>query len=186
MDKRRRLSGDDFFGFDREFERMREEMEKLMEGMMGSIPAGNLEKFAKPGEAKHAEKTGVYGFSIRIGPDGKPVIREFGNVKPEAAKEAKIPIGDEREPLIDVIEGKDEITVIAELPGVGKKDIRASGEGRELEIKVVTKERRYHKILELPATVDFANTRAKYNNGVLEIILEKNAKGGQNRKIEIA
>lgn len=185
MDKRRRLLDNDFFRFDREFERMREEMEKLMEAMMGGIPAGNLEKFAKPGGAKHAEKTGVYGFSIRVGPDGKPVIREFGNVKPEAAREEKIPISDEREPLVDVIEGKNEITVIAELPGVDKKDIRASGEGRELEIKVVTKERKYHKILDLPATVDFANTRAKYNNGVLEIILEKNAKGTANKKIEI-
>lgn len=185
MNRRRRLFDDDFFGFDREFERMREEMEKLMEGMMGGVSAGNLEKFAKPGEAKHAEKTGVYGFSIRIGRDGKPVIREFGNVKPEAAKEAKIQISDEREPLVDIIEGKSDITVIAELPGVDRKDIHMEGEGRNLTIEVKTKGRKYYKELELPSAADFANAKAKYNNGVLETVVQKSAKGSESRKIEI-
>ncbi len=176
--KRRIFDDDDFFGFDREFERMREEMERLMEEMMVRIPEPDLEKLAKQ------QKSGVYGLSIRIGPDGKPVVREFGNMTPEAGKEEKIPISDEREPLVDVIEGEKEITVIAEVPGVEKKDIRISGGGKELEIRVETANRKYHKVLELPSRADFGKAKAAYNNGVLEIVIPKGG-GKESKKIEI-
>lgn len=179
MAKRRRIFGDeDFFGFDREFERMREEMEHLMEEMMVRIPEPDLEKLAKQ------QKSGVYGLSIKIGPDGKPIVREFGNMTPEAWKEEKIPISEEREPLVDVIEREKEITVIAEVPGVEKKDIRISGEEKELEIKVETANRKYHKVLELPSQVDFGKAKAAYNNGVLEIVIPKGG-GKESKKIEI-
>ncbi len=180
MMKKRKFFEGDFFGFDREFERMREEMERLMEGMMNRIPEPDLEKLAKKGQG------GVYGISVNIGLDGKPVIREFGNMKPEATKEAKMPISEEREPLVDVIEGKTDITVIAELPGVDKKDIHLSGEGKGLVIDVKTAERKYHKELELPSAADFENANAKCNNGVLEVIIPKSAEGSENKRIEIS
>src|SRR5271156_5551593 len=50
----------------------------------------------------------VYGYSMTIGPDGKPVIREFGNVKRGPTKEWKEAISDTREPLVDVVEGEKE------------------------------------------------------------------------------
>ena len=63
----------------------------------------------------------VYGYSMTIGPNGKPVIREFGNVKPSRHGPM---IKEEREPLIDVVNTDGEINVVAELPGVDKKDIK--------------------------------------------------------------
>ncbi|MEM4702495.1 MAG: Hsp20/alpha crystallin family protein, partial [Archaeoglobaceae archaeon] len=60
----------------------------------------------------------IRGFSIRIGPDGRPEIREFGT-KP-LIKEMGV---EERKPLVDVIETDNEIQVIAEMPGVKKEDI---------------------------------------------------------------
>ena len=35
----------------------------------------------------------VYGYSMTIGPDGKPRIREFGNVKPTSAGRSMVESG---------------------------------------------------------------------------------------------
>src|SRR5215472_12580891 len=51
----------------------------------------------------------VYGYSFSMGPDGKPVVREFGNVKPSISggtsgtPRPKLAVKDEREPLVDTI-----------------------------------------------------------------------------------
>jgi len=42
--------------------------------------------------------------------------------------------GPEREPIVDVLEGKDGITVIAELPGVSEEDLKISLEKDILKI----------------------------------------------------
>lgn len=62
----------------------------------------------------------MYGYSVTIGPDGKPVIREFGNMKPSIDKEGKIALKEGREPMVDVITSDDEIKVVAEILGVNK------------------------------------------------------------------
>ena len=75
----------------------------------------------------------VYGYSMTVGPDGKPVIREFGNVKRGPSKEWKEAISDTREPLVDVVEGDKEVRVIAELPGAKKQDIELTVDGKSLD-----------------------------------------------------
>ena len=39
-----------------------------------------------------------YGYAMTIGPDGKPVVKEYGNVKP-----GLLPTSDTREPLVDTL-----------------------------------------------------------------------------------
>jgi HSP20 family protein len=48
----------------------------------------------------------VYGYSVKIGPDGKPVIREFGNMRPNIGRRRKAPFNlqDHRDPLVDIVE----------------------------------------------------------------------------------
>src|SRR3989304_1293319 len=60
----------------------------------------------------------VYGFSMSVGPDGRPVIREFGNVEPTARGPL---LKEEREPLVDVIDSNGEVGVVSGLPGVGEE-----------------------------------------------------------------
>ena len=104
---RRRDPWEDMFGsFDDEFEEMRRRMDAMMEGFM----SGEMEQIGQPM---------IYGFSMRVGPDGKPRIQEFGNTTPPRTDEAG-----RREPLTDIIEEKDTVRVIVELPGVEKDDIR--------------------------------------------------------------
>ena len=116
----------------------------------------------------------VYGYSVTIGPDGKPQIREFGNVKPEAKfGKPQINIREEREPLVDIMTTDGEVKVIAELPGVEKKDIRLQGTEKTLTISVDMPQRKYYKEVELPAEVEPKKAKSTYKNGVLEVTLQK-------------
>ncbi len=112
----------------------------------------------------------VYGFSMSVGTNGKPVIREFGNVHQSRIGPR---IREEREPLVDIMEDEKDVVIIAELPGVEKEDIILHATGSSLTIDVDTPTRKYHKELKLPTEVDSKSARASYKNGVVEIHLKK-------------
>lgn len=112
----------------------------------------------------------VYGYSMTIGPDGKPVVREFGNVQP-GRRGPKIK--EEREPLVDVVSTDNEVKVVAELPGVEKKDIKLHALDEVLTISVDTPDRKYYKEIKLPTEVDPRDSKSSYKNGVLEVTLQK-------------
>jgi HSP20 family protein len=112
----------------------------------------------------------VYGYSIKIGPDGRPEIREFGNVKPTRFGPT---VKEEREPLVDIVETDNEVHVVAELPGVEKEDIKLHGTEDTLTISVDTPQRKYYKEVTLPAKVNVKEAKTQYKNGVLEVKLPK-------------
>jgi HSP20 family protein len=112
----------------------------------------------------------VYGYSMKIGPDGKPDIQEFGNIK----KSHKGPeVKEEREPLVDIVDNTDEIRVVVELPGVEKTDIKLYGTDDSLTISVDTAQYRYYKEIELPVKIRTKDARSTYKNGVLEVVIPK-------------
>ncbi|HVP92420.1 MAG TPA: archaeal heat shock protein Hsp20 [Acidobacteriota bacterium] len=123
----------------------------------------------------------VYGYSMTIGPDGKPQIREFGNVKPSTSPEResfgtrrpRLDVKEEREPLVDVINTDGEVKVVVELPGVEKEDIKLYGTEKTLTISVDKPQRKYYKEIDLPALVDSKTAKSNYKNGVLEVTLTK-------------
>jgi len=136
----------------------------------------------------------VYGYSMTIGPDGKPKIREFGNIKPSLKPEAfgltrpTFDVKEEREPLVDVISTDDEVKVVAELPGVEKEDIKLHGIENTLTVSVDTPKRKYFKEIKLPVAVIPNKAKTVYKNGVLEVTLpkirEKKKTKGEPIKIE--
>ncbi len=139
---------------------------------MSSLDEKEIERLSRQPNTK------VYGFSMRVGPDGKPVVREFGNWKPgveiRGPKEAVKALEEgERSPLIDVIDDKNEVVVIAEVPGVEKREIDLHATKSELEISVENPERRYYRKVELPKEVIPESAKASYKNGVLEVRLKK-------------
>ncbi len=133
----------------------------------------------------------VYGYSFSMGPDGKPVIREFGNVKPSlkggptGKVKPRLDVKEDREPLIDTIVNPDTVKVVAELPGVEKPDIALECDGQKLTLKVDTDKRRYYKELELPVEVDPDTSKASYKNGVLELLLTRKKTGSKAKQIAI-
>lgn len=128
------------------------------------------EEFMKRAEEGKVFGPYVYGFSITIGPDGKPIIKEFGNIRRTAGRPK---ITEEREPLVDVIEDKNTITIVAEVPGVSKENIDIKIRDMRLVISAASGDRKYYKEIELPAKVKPESAKASYKNGVLEIRLEK-------------
>jgi HSP20 family protein len=176
--KRRRLpfSGGDFFGdVDDVFREMEEMMERQFKEFSERTPRDLIRERTMPDGSK-ARQFGpyVYGYSMTIDPDGKPQIREFGNLKPgKTLGKPRVDIKEQREPLIDIMQTDGEVKVIAEVPGVEKTNIKLHGTEKTVTISVNTLERKYYKEIKLPAEVDTKKTKASYNNGVLEITLKK-------------
>jgi len=167
-----------FEDIDEVFREMEEIMEKEFKEFSRRAPRDLIRERTLPDGSKVQEwGPFVYGYSFKVGPDGKPQIREFGNIKPGAGPgRPSIDFKEEREPLTDVMETNGEVKVIVELPGVEKEDIKLHGTEDTLTISVDTPRRKYHKEVELPAMVEPRQAKASYKNGVLEVTLQKRKK----------
>lgn len=114
---------------------------------------------------------GVIGFSIRTAVGGKSVVEQFGNIK--KTSEGSVVVEEEREPITDVFDERDEVLLISEIPGVDEKDIRLTLKGDILEIFASTKNRIYRKEVLLPQEVKQEKLTYSYKNGVLEVRIKK-------------
>lgn len=158
----------------REMERM---MEDVFKEFTDRIPESMVRERKLPDGSTFREMGPfIWGWSMTMGPDRQPKIREFGNLKPSTwvrPWEPPFNLKEEREPLVDVMEDERRIRVVAELPGVEKEDIKLHATERTLVISVDTKERKYYKELELPGKADPPSAKSSYKNGVLEVELKK-------------
>ncbi len=119
----------------------------------------------------------TYGYSVYQGPDGIRHVREFGSPRET--------IGIEKA-FTDVSEEQDLIRIVAEIPGVEKQDIQLSCTPTAINIKVDAPNKSFSKDLALPCEVDMNSAKATYNNGLLEVTLDKLAPSVKGRTIEIA
>ncbi|MDX1373845.1 MAG: archaeal heat shock protein Hsp20 [Nitrososphaeraceae archaeon] len=185
----RQLFGSSRRGFGRwNFEdifRQLDEMRRNMEGtfseefanIQDTVPKDLIKEY-ETSEGGKVREVGpiVYGYSMTIGPDGKPKIREFGNVKPSDVRGTSFgrpSISSEREPLVDISSEDKEVKIIAEMPGISKEKIRINVYDDSVEITSDDPKRRYHKTVELSEDVDIDSAKSRYNNGILEIVFKK-------------
>lgn len=95
-----------------------------------------------------------------------------------------------RAPKVDIVEAETAYTVTAELPGIGKDDVKVSIDGRNVVIaaeakanadkaegeKVIHRERavaNWTRTFNLPVDLDSSVSSAKMDNGVLTVVLVK-------------
>jgi HSP20 family protein len=97
-------------------------------------------------------------------------VETFGNIKktPEGPK-----VDEEREPITDIFNEKNELMIIAEMPGIEETDIKIDLKEDILEISASSKSRTYRKEMLLPVKVTRQNLRHKFTNGILEIRIKK-------------
>lgn len=114
---------------------------------------------------------GVFGFSIKTASGEKSVVERFGNIK--KTREGSVVVEEERVPLTDVFDEKDEILIIAEIPGVREEGISLTLKGDILEISAVNRNRAYRKEVILPIEVKKENLSYSYKNGILEVKIKK-------------
>jgi HSP20 family protein len=170
---------------------MMREMEKMMQdafkNMEQQMPK-NLVRERKMEDGSTVREMGpiVYGYSVKIGPDGKPVVRKFGNVDAfPNLRGGGMSVKGEREPLVDVIKGEGEIRVVAEVPGVAKEDLKVTADENTVTIESLTGEQRYHKRIDLPEAVDPKTAKSTYKNGILEVSFKTKSKGSSGVQINI-
>lgn len=159
----------------------------FFKGLEGKFPKDLVKEEKLPdGSVKKEYGPFIYGYSMRIGPDGKPIVMEFGNVKRKVSPVKPLEVKEAAEPLVEVIAEEDQIRVIAEVPGVDKEDIKLNVVGKTLSIRAESERRKYSKDVELPEEVDPKTAKASYKNGVLEVTLSriKKEKKGEEIRVE--
>jgi HSP20 family protein len=172
----------------REFDNMEREMDSIfgrLEDIQTNAPQELVREYQTSDGAKVREVGPlVYGYSMTIGPDGKPKVREFGNVKSpnqlgvtgtigNATKSSSQQISAEREPLVDVNTTDKEVKVVLEIPGVKKEDIKINAFDEAVEVIANNLQRKYHKTIDLPKEANPETAKSIYQNGILEITFSK-------------
>lgn len=121
-------------------------------------------------EKMQDEMTNLFDFTLRPGRQEDIIARDWS-------------------PSLDVSESKDSLVVKADIPGMNKEDIHVSVQKDTLVIKGEKKQEKevkeenfirteraygsFYRAITLPETVDAANVKANYKNGVLELTLPK-------------
>ena len=176
-------------GMFREFEEMRRDMERMFEETIQDIervPKELVREYETPSGKVREVGPLVYGYTATIGPDGKPRVREFGNVRPSLGAAAAPMLSSEIEPLADVITSDKEVKVTVEMPGVSKQDIKINASDNTVEVSTTENaKRKYHRMIELPPETNVETAKSAYTNGILEITFSKKAKPkGKEIKVE--
>ena len=148
-------------------------VEKLVDLAADLKEAGGEIKKEGEIDLSHLKKgmKGVFGFSVKSAVGGKPTVETFGH---KIKKTPKGPtVEEEREPIIDVFDEKEEIKIYAEMPGVNDESISVDLKGDILEIMAVSKDRKYRKEILLPVKVEPKTLERSFKNGILEIKIKK-------------
>jgi HSP20 family protein len=184
---KRRRAGSWFPDIDEMFREMEKMMQEAFKNVEQQVPK-NLVKERKMDDGSVVREMGpiVYGYSVKIGPDGKPEVRKFGNIDafPNLLG-GGLSVKEDREPLVDVIRGKEELRVVAEVPGVNKENLRLTADENSVTIEAATGQPRYHKRVELPDAVDPKSAKSTYKNGILEVSFRLKGKGSSGVNISI-
>ena len=151
--------------FDDEMDRLFRRMSRSFDGL-GRVLEESEDRGSRSGPL-------YYGYTMTIGPDGKPVIQEYGNVRPRASP--SLATSDGHEPLVDtIVDEKDNVVkLVAEMPGVEKGDIRVVVEGKTVDISAERDRKKYKVRVPLEDDIDKDSARATYKNGVLEVSFKR-------------
>jgi HSP20 family protein len=110
-----------------------------------------------------------YGYTMTVGPNGKPVVKEYGNLKP-----GLLPTSETREPIVDMIVDEKEklVKLVAEMPGVEKTDVKILVQDKFVDISAEHGEKKYHAKVPINHKVDENSAKASYKNGILELVFK--------------
>ncbi len=76
-------------------------------------------------------------------------------------------------PPVDIHEYDDELCVVVDIPDANREDIDIQCDGRTVAIRAATEPSPSLKRVDLPAYVDDQSAQTSFNNGVLEITLDR-------------
>jgi HSP20 family protein len=167
-----------FEEMDREFA----EAEHMLNGMFRIVPDIVSSGIRETGDFPY-----YYGYQITIGPDGRPKINEFGNVK--LGSNGFVEQNGVREPLVDNVLNKKQntLTITAEMPGVDKENINVNVTGHNVTLHAEKGDKKYHADIPIDINLDESATKAVFLNGILELkikLKENSRPKGKAIKVE--
>ncbi|OWP54136.1 MAG: molecular chaperone [Cuniculiplasma sp. C_DKE] len=165
---------DDFFGdffedFGFDFDKVNDRMRRIMERMIKNSDETTIGPY-------------VYGFSYKVGPDGKPSFQEFGNIPNRPSLSDKSSEPEAREPLTDINYDKEKVYLTFELPGISKENIDLKVSENEVTINVAEGPRKYFRNVPLEEPIKPETAVAKFTNGILDLTLDLARKGNEKGK----
>jgi HSP20 family protein len=160
-------------------------VEGLVDGIVGQFIPGlggiikALEKSSPEFRNRIADTDAEIKHRIDVGWSSKPVVDYHISTRPlssgprrkTAPREVSVRMPEKapiREPIVDVLEGKDYITVIAELPGITEEDLTVQLNGESLEINAG----KLNKTVGLPCAPKSILEKT-YKNGILQLKIER-------------
>jgi len=171
--------GDRFFEqIDRELDREFSEAEDMLNRVFRTV--------GESGATASETLPYYYGYQITIGPEGKPHIREFGNVRPST--KGLVEQSTTRQPLVDTsINEKENVMIItAEMPGITKEDAKVTIDEGLVTIHAEKGNKKYHTELPVNKELDADSTKASYINGILELRIQlKKSIKSKSKEIKI-
>jgi HSP20 family molecular chaperone IbpA len=79
----------------------------------------------------------------------------------------------ERQPLFDIFEEENHLTILAEMPGMDEKDVNIEADENTITITAENPLKRYLKKVWLPTSIKKDKMKFTYRNNILQIKLEK-------------
>ena len=114
-------------------------------------------------------KTWSYGYTMSMGPDGKPVVSEFGTGLPQTGFTLEEPTKMEILSQVDVDRENGRVRLLVEMPGVTKESIKIKATDNRVRISAGNETKDYDAEIPLDAEVDPDSAKATYNNGGLDL-----------------
>jgi HSP20 family protein len=132
------------------------------------------EELSKTGEIQGKKGVkGVYGFTVKVGLGDQGIkVEPFGNVRTDKTT-GQAEVQEIREPMVDIFEEKGFVLVVAEMPGIGPKDVRIDLRDDVLAISAARGDKKYKKEILLPGNFSPEKMTVSCNNGVVEVKLAR-------------
>jgi HSP20 family protein len=112
---------------------------------------------------------GVYGFNVKVGlGQDKVKVEPFGNIKRDTQTGQTV-VQEVREPMVDVLEEKDHVLIVAEMPGIGADHVKLDVKDDVLTIRAERGDKKYRKEVLLPRVFPRDKMELSCNNGMVEI-----------------
>lgn len=155
------------FGFGDIFRQMEQEMADFERRFDQMLEASRESDTGSTGQQRGPY---VYGWTVQVGPDGVPRVRQFGNTEQVAGTLEE----GWREPFVTQFfdEDKSVIRLTAELPGIQKENIDVKTFPDGVTIEATGEDRKYRTEVPVERELDPETADASYNNGILEVTIQ--------------
>lgn len=141
---------------------------RMLGKQMGGLNINNL--------LEQLKDTQFYGYTFTVGPDGQPIIKEFGN---KSSLGLNIPnTVNTNKNNVDEIVTENEVKFVIDMAGLEKEDIKIQVTNDFISVSGQRGERIYNE--KIPLRHKVQDPKATYLNGILELVFKKTAPTSYN------